>query len=209
MKPAKEPSKSRLVLASRSPRRREILDILGVNYQVMNVHVDERPHRNESPTPLARRLALAKATAARRVDPKSTILAADTVVACGRASLGKPRDQRDARRMLRMLSGRWHDVVTAIAWLEQGRKPFVAHARTRVRFSELTDEEIDNYVQSDEPWDKAGGYALQGAASWFVTEIRGSVSNVIGLPIETLRSIWNRRVSSPPRLGSTRTPRPW
>lgn len=178
------------------------MDSLGIDYRVVDVNVNERPRRGEAPTPLARRLALAKALAAQRAHPVSMILAADTVVACGRNALGKPRDHRDAQRMLEMLSGRWHDVVTAIAWLEPDQKPKVAHARTRVRFSELSAEEIATYLQSNEPWDKAGGYALQGAAGWFVAEIRGSVSNVIGLPIEMLRSLWRRNSSLSPRLGS-------
>lgn len=202
MKPAKKRSNARIVLASRSPRRRDILDSLGIDYSVVDVTVDERPRRGEAPTPLARRLALAKALAARRTDPVSMILAADTVVACGRVALGKPRDHRDAQRMLEMLSGRWHDVVTAVAWLEPDQKPRVAHARTRVRFSELSPEEIATYLQSNEPWDKAGGYALQGAAAWFVSEIRGSVSNVIGLPVETLRALWRGHSSPSPHLGS-------
>lgn len=204
MRRAKFDQPPRLVLASASPRRSEILQHLGLAFDSLPVDVDERPRRHENAPALARRLALAKADAARVHRPDAWILAADTVVTVGGRLLGKPRGRRDAGRMLRQLSGVDHDVVTALAlWSPTRSQAWVRHATTRVRFAPLSAEEIRRYLDSDEPWDKAGSYALQGTASWFVASVRGSVSNVIGLPVERLRQLFQRANLPLPALRAT------
>lgn len=197
---AKAAHPPRLLLASRSPRRREILERLGIGYRLAAVEIDETPRPGESPRTLARRLARSKAEAVKTRGLRVPILAADTVVTVGADLLGKPLDRADARRMLRRLSGRWHQVVTALAWRMAGKPTQVVHAVTKVRFARLSDDEIERYLNSDEPWDKAGGYALQGSGSWFVRAVDGSVSNVVGLPIEKLRELMRAHRLPLPRL---------
>lgn len=172
-----------LVLASGSPRRRELLAELGLEFLVRPVPADETPVHGETPEQLVRRLALAKARAAVRTD--EVALGADTVVALDDEILGKPADDDEARRMLGRLSGREHDVWTGVAVVadERGtRSESSAVERSRVRFRHLERAEIDAYVASGEPHDKAGAYAVQGGASAFVDQLRGSWSNVVGLP---------------------------
>jgi septum formation protein len=181
---------SPLILASASPRRRELLESVGVPIEVRTVDVDESPLAGEDGRTLALRLARAKAHAAMAAWPGRTVLAADTVVATGSEILGKPRDAHDARRMLTRLSGSWHAVVTGVALGTSAGTIHAEHSLTRVRFATLAPEEIDRYVAGAEPYDKAGGYALQGAAGWFVEEIQGSASNVIGLPLEVVRRLF-------------------
>jgi septum formation protein len=181
--------KDRLLLASASPRRRALLAAVGLACDVQPVGVDERPRPHEAADETARRLALSKARAARRRAGGRTILAADTVVVVDGCALGKPEDRDEARAMLRRLSGRWHEVVTAIALITADGRERVDHARTGVRFAELDDDEIERYTAGQEPFDKAGAYGIQGAAAWFVEEVRGSVTNVVGLPLELVRAL--------------------
>jgi septum formation protein len=147
--------------------------------------IDERPHPGELPRTHALRLAAAKASAV-AVDPENYVIAADTVVAAGRRILGKPADEEEAERFLRLLSGRRHRVITAVALRHRDRLKLRA-VETAVRFKRLSDQEIDAYLASREWTDKAGGYAIQGAAAAFVPSIQGSYTNVVGLPLaETL-----------------------
>jgi septum formation protein len=171
----------RVVLASASPRRLALLAQIGVVPDaVIATEVDETPLPKESPRALARRLACAKAEAAR--EPDAMVLGADTIVALGRRLFGKPNDEDDARRFLQLLSGRNHRVVTGVALKSRG----VMRSRlveTRVSFKVLSPPEIDAYIASDEWRGKAGGYAIQGRAARFVTGIVGSYSNIVGLPL--------------------------
>ena len=178
----------RLVLASASPRRAELLRAAGIAFDVLTADVDETRRDGEAAEAYVTRLAEAKARAVTERAGGRPVLGADTVVVCGNDILGKPGDAADAKRMLRMLSGRTHVVMTGVCLLgpaEAGphNSSVVAIATTTVEFGPLTDEEIHWYVASGEPSDKAGAYAIQGLASRFVTEISGSYTNVVGLPV--------------------------
>ena len=170
-----------LVLASRSPRRREILRQAGFIFTVRAAEVDETPLPNEKPEEYVQRLAEAKALAAPRA-PGETVLGADTTVVIDGEMLGKPADDDDARRMLRMLAGRRHEVLTGIC-LKRDTRLVHDWAATAVWFAPLSHREIDDYVASGEPMDKAGAYAIQGLASKFITRIEGCYFNVVGLPV--------------------------
>jgi septum formation protein len=171
---------ARLTLASQSPRRRELLGLLGLALEVRPAHTDERQRPGEPPEDYVRRVAAEKAAAVEG----ALVLGADTAVVLGEEVLGKPRDEADARRMLRALSGSVHRVLTGVC-VRRAAPPAAAEVlvATEVRFAPLTEAEIAWYVSTGEPLDKAGAYALQGAGGAFVVEVRGSVSNVVGLPL--------------------------
>jgi septum formation protein len=175
----------KLLLASASPRRAEILRAVGWPFEACPVNIDESPQPSENPVAYVERLAREKAEAAMTQRAPRIVLGADTIVVAGGEMLGKPRDEQDARRMLRLLSGRWHDVLTGVALLRAGEKVElrVAHETTRVRFGVISDREIDWYVATGEPLDKAGAYAVQGRAALFIEAIDGDYWNVVGLPI--------------------------
>ena len=184
----------RLILASASPRRRQLLAELSVPFEVRVAEVDERPLPGEAGGELARRLAAAKALAVARAlrgdEAGRPVLGADTVVALGSELLGKPGGPEEAREMLRRLSGRAHAVHTGIA-LVRGR---LGSIRTRlvtttVAFRPLAEEEIERYVATGEPLDKAGAYAIQGGGGRFAERIEGSRSNVVGLPLDETREL--------------------
>jgi septum formation protein len=183
-----------LVLASGSPRRRELLTQLGVTFDVVPAAVDETPLPGESPRDLVRRLAVAKAAA---VDGEP-VLAADTIVEVDGEILGKPADATDARRMLRRLSARSHHVHTGVA-VRHGERVEVEVVTTVVRFVPLTESAVDWYLATGEPFDKAGAYAIQGAGGVFVEAIRGSVSNVVGLPLTTAARLLDLVADTPIR----------
>ena len=156
----------------------------GIEFDVIHADVDETVHRGERPDGYVRRVAEAKARAVAGRERERLVLAADTTVVIDDAMLGKPLDDDDAKRMLCLLSGRTHEVLTAVAVCRTGMsEPLVDVERTEVEFAPLTEFEIDWYVATGEPRDKAGAYAIQGYASRFVTRIDGSYSNVVGLPI--------------------------
>lgn len=172
----------RLILASGSPRRAELLRAAGIPFDVFPVDVEERFRTGENPEHAVARLAEAKAVAAAASHPDAAVLGADTTVVVRGEALAKPADNEDAARMLRMLSGCSHDVLTGVCLLSQGRR--LVHVEpTRVRMAQLGESEIAWYVSTGEPFDKAGGYAVQGLASRFIEGIDGSYSNVVGLPI--------------------------
>jgi septum formation protein len=175
----------RTILASSSPRRREILAALGLAFEVRAADVDEALQDGESPFDAAERLARAKAerVAAEALD--AFVVAADTLVVLEGAALGKPRDRADVRRMLSALAGRTHDVVTGVACARGGRL-VSGRETTRVVFARMTPAEIEAYAASGEPDDKAGAYALQGVGALFVERVEGSPSNVVGLPVRLL-----------------------
>ena len=176
-----------LYLASQSPRRRELLARLNVDFRVLDVAVVECRQPHESPADYVRRVALDKARAGLSAMPDALVLAADTEVVLDDEVFGKPRDARDAAGMLRRLSGRTHQVLSAVCLLSSGRKAD-ALSVSEVTFAELDDAAIDAYVASGEPEGKAGAYAIQGAAQAFIAHLSGSYSGVMGLPLhETAR----------------------
>ena len=177
----------RLVLASASPRRAELLSAAGFSFVVQSVEIDETPRPNEDAEALVLRLASVKASAVARSAAEG-VLAADTVVVVDGEILGQPGDDEDAADMLRRLSGRSHDVVTGLAVLH-GPSLVTAVERTRVHVTALHRDEIDWYVRSGEPRDKAGAYGIQGLASRFIERIDGSYTNVVGLPVATVRRL--------------------
>jgi len=187
-----------IVLASASPRRSDLLRMIGLEFEVRPADLDETPFPGESPPALAGRLAIAKANSLRGLPSPSLTIGADTVVAIDEVVLGKPRDAAEARVMLRRLSGRTHEVITGIAVRVLPEDTTEgAQAISRVRFAPLSEREIDWYAETGEGLDKAGAYALQGKGSLFVESIDGSYTNVIGLPMETLYRILRRHGLGP------------
>ena len=176
----------RLLLASASPRRAEILDALGIPFDSSPADVDESILPGESGRQAAVRLARAKAAAAAKLQPGAWVLAADTLVLIDGRILGKPRDDADAAGMLGSLSGREHVVVTAVSLLRDGGPEVATVEESRVRIASLDEEEIRWYVATGEPRDKAGAYAVQGLGARFVEGVTGSFSNVMGLPARSV-----------------------
>lgn len=169
------------ILASASPRRAALLRGLGLRFAVSAQHIDESRAENEPATEFVIRLALEKAGAA-AVHTDFPVLGSDTIVVVDDQALGKPENEADAIRMLSMLSGREHEVMTAVA-VVQGDKQLSKLSRTRVRVRDISRDEMHAYWQTGEPQDKAGSYAIQGLAAVFVSEIQGSYSGVVGLPL--------------------------
>ncbi|MFL5353782.1 Maf family protein [Archangium sp.] len=177
---------TRLVLASASPRRRELLGQLGLAFEVSAADIDETPHPGEAAPAYVLRLAREKARTVANRNPGAWVLAADTTVVLGEELLGKPHDTSEVREMMTRLSGRIHEVQTGVALAgPAGEEALVV--RTRVTFRSLSPEEIAWYASTGESLDKAGGYAIQGKGGFLVERIEGSPTNVIGLPLgETL-----------------------
>ena len=173
----------RLILASASPRRCELLAALGLQFDVIPSAVDETvPDHLPNPCLTARRLAAAKAEAVSRLYPEAVVVGADTLVCLSRRSLGKPRDEADAVRMLRLLSGKAHRVITGIAVCREGRTARASET-TWVTFRPLMEQEVLEYVRTGEPLDKAGAYGIQAGAGSFVARVEGCYNNVVGLPV--------------------------
>ena len=176
----------RIVLASGSPRRRSLLELLSTDFSCMTPDVDETLKIGETPRAYVSRLAITKASA---VDaPGKIILGADTTVTVDNEVLGKPGDREDATRMLSMLSGRSHDVLTGVAV----RCDDVVEScvvSTAVTFAKLSQRDISRYLDTEEPWDKAGAYAIQGRGGVFVLRIEGSYSSVVGLPLVETKAL--------------------
>ena len=177
-----------LVLASRSPRRAELLTQAGYEFVVMPADVDESARVGESPMNLVKRLARKKVAVVAELRPEAVVLGADTVVVDREVMLGKPIDESDAAAMLRRLSGRTHEVLTGVALAAAGQY-WDDVMSTQVMFRELDDDDISWYLASGEMFGKAGGYAIQGLASRFVTRIEGSYTNVVGLPISVVDNL--------------------
>lgn len=173
---------SRLLLASQSPRRRELLQQLGENFEVCPVDVDESGLPDESADTYVLRVARLKADAAALLHPQCNILASDTAVYCAGQRLGKPRDEADAKAMLRLLSGKTHEVYSSVC-LRCADEYYSAVSMNRVSFRALSADEIDAYWLSGEPLGKAGAYAIQGRAAAFIAHLDGSYSGVMGLPL--------------------------
>lgn len=175
-----------LILASASPRRKDLLEQIGLTFAVETADIDETPHLAEDPIAYVKRLAEHKAAAvfARQASrSRVVVLGADTTVVCAGQILGKPLDEADAARMLHLLSGRTHQVITGVALVSAIAPPLVATETTDVEFSELTEAQIAAYISTGEPMGKAGAYAIQGRAAQFIPRIAGDYSNVVGLPL--------------------------
>ncbi len=191
----------KLILASGSPRRAEILNFVGWEFEKRVADIDETEFLNESPTDYVQRLAREKAEAVAAHYENGLILGADTIVVIDEKIIGKPKDVLDARRMLKLLSGRWHKVLTGVALIKKvsgfkfqvpsqeqtstnnEQQSIIGLQTTRVKFAELSDAEIEFLVEKGEPLDKAGAYAVQAQAALFIEEIQGDYWNVVGLPI--------------------------
>jgi len=187
LKERRRPPRLRLILASASPRRQELLRSIGLEFETIPSRVDEAPRRGETARDYVLRVAKEKALDVARRLFEGIVIAADTAVVMDGKILGKPADVRQARRMLRKLSGCWHQVLTALYLVEAhtGRKTWGLE-RTKVKFSRLSRREIDWYLSTGEFADKAGAYAIQGYGSLLIEKIEGDYSNVVGLPLRLL-----------------------
>jgi len=185
-------SSPRLVLASASPRRAELLRAAGIPFEVVAADVDERQHEGEEPDTYVCRLATEKAARVAIAHPGRAVLGADTTVVVDGEVLGKPRDPAEAASMLGRLSGRSHQVLTGVCLIDAGGGADTALATTTVEFRPLTPGAIASYVASGEPMDKAGAYAIQGLAGGFVTRIHGGYDNVVGLPMTLVTDLLRR-----------------
>lgn len=176
-----------LILASASPRRRELLGSLGISFEICPADVDE--HIDLPADMAVFSLSRRKADAARRLHPGRWILAADTLVSADKRILGKPSDREEACRMLRFLSGRTHQVYTGVTVISPDGRSFTEVDTSDVTFDRIGEEEIRSYVDSGEPMDKAGAYAIQGGAAKWISRLEGSPSGVIGLPLCLVRKL--------------------
>ena len=182
-----------LVLASASPRRRELLSQLGLKFSVVTPEVDEAQLPGENPSEHTLRLACAKAQKIARLHPEKWVLGADTTVVIDEMILGKPRDEAEAFDMLRRISGRWHAVITGYCLMHQDSGEMHADTvRSEVFIRALTPAQIMAYIATTEPMDKAGAYAIQGVGAALVQEVRGSYTNVVGLPLAEVAILWEK-----------------
>jgi septum formation protein len=180
----------KIVLASASPRRAEILRTVNWPFEILPMNVDETRCAGEDAANYVQRLARVKAEAAARQSTGSMIVGADTVVVIDEQILGKPRDTDDARSMLRQLSGQWHQVLTGVALIDNATSESkVAYENTEVKFAVMSRDEIDWYVSTGEAMDKAGAYAIQGLGARFIEGIKGDYFNVVGLPVRLLYAL--------------------
>ncbi|HOW57682.1 MAG TPA: Maf family protein [Smithellaceae bacterium] len=173
-----------LILASASPRRQELLEAAGLNFQIVPAHVNEAYREGETPGSHVKRLACDKAAAVAKKYPESWVLGADTIVVIDDMILGKPKSRMQAKRMLERLSGRFHKVFTGFAVVRAAAHIQKAKIiQTSVQFKKINPQEMEWYISCPEPYDKAGGYAAQGRGACFIKSLRGSYTNVIGLPV--------------------------
>jgi septum formation protein len=182
----------KLILASGSPRRRQLLATAGLEFEVAESGVDEHVLAGESASAHASRLACEKALAASRRHPDALVIGADTIVECGGRIFGKPADEAEARAMLSALAGNVHLVVTAVALARGGEILECEAVRSQVQFRSLTRAEIDDYIRSGEPLDKAGAYGIQGAGAGFIAGVEGPWDNVMGLPMANVLAALKR-----------------
>lgn len=175
-----------LILASKSPRRKELLSLITTDFEIKSADADETLPQGITPDRAV--IYLSKIKAQPLANSNDTVIGADTVVAIGNKILGKPKDRNDAFYMLRLLSGKWHSVFTGVTVIspEKSKSFFV---ETKVKFFELSDEEIVRYIDTNEPFDKAGAYGIQGKGSLLVKKIDGDYFNVVGLPVSTLNRV--------------------
>ena len=186
------------ILASASPRRQELLRSAGLKFRILPAHIDETWQNDETPTAHVRRLSREKAAVMSVRHPRAIVLGADTIVVIDGQILGKPKNKKEAREMLQRLSGRTHTVFTGFTLTRAAdRISRTKVVRSAVTFKKISPEEMNWYVNSSEPYDKAGGYAVQGMGACFIKTIRGSYTNVIGLPLsEVLEELKNLNILS-------------
>ena len=175
--------REKLVLASSSPRRAEILERAWWPHEVIVAGIDETLQPEEDAATYVQRLARSKAEAVAQRLEEGLVLGADTTVVVEGQILGQPEDDADAKRMLELLNGKWHEVLTGVALVRVGGESRIDYETTRVRFAEMSESEIDWYVSTGEPFGKAGAYGIQGKAALFIEEIQGDYFNIMGLPI--------------------------
>jgi len=184
--------KKRLILASNSPRRIVLLKSLGYHFDIVPPGIVEGIHDNVLPTELVQKLAFLKASDVARKVCNAIIISADTIVVHKKSILGKPKDINDAKRTLTILSDSEHDVISGVCVMElPSRKKMLRIEQTHIKMRTIKDEEIDRYILTGEPMDKAGAYAIQGEGREFIEKIDGSFSNVVGLPLELLQEMLN------------------
>jgi septum formation protein len=176
----------KVILASASPRRRQLLGAAGIEFEAIESQVPEGHVAGEPARDYALRMAREKAGAVSSRVPEAIVIGADTIVVCENQILEKPADAHDARRMLAMLSSRTHTVVTAFALARAGKILESSPVESRVTFRKLTDAEIDDYIATGEPFDKAGAYGIQGIGGGFISQVEGSRDNVMGLPTQSV-----------------------
>lgn len=177
-----------IVLASSSPRRKELFESLNIPFIIDPSNFDEKSDTKENPRALAKKLALSKAKDVAKRYKNAIIIGADTIVALKGIVLGKPKDKDDATKMLRFLSGKTHFVITGLAIIDQLSKKITSKSIvSKVWFKKLTDEKIEKYIQTGEAFDKAGAYGIQGKGSLLVEKIEGDYANIVGLPLEVLK----------------------
>ena len=185
--------KQKLILASQSPRRAELLRAADWSFAAVAANIDETRHADEDAVAYVRRLAQSKAEKVANQFPNDLVLGADTTVVIGDEILGQPGDAGTAQWMLKLLSGKWHQVLTGVALVRSSdARSIIGHEVTRVRFAELSAAEIDWYVSTEEPLDKAGAYAIQGRAAPFIEEIQGDYFNIVGLPMRLVYELVRR-----------------
>lgn len=175
--------REKLILASGSPRRKELLSAVGWEFEAIVAGIDESVLAGEEPAVYVQRLARGKAEAVAASLSAGLVLGADTTVVVDHQILGQPVDDADAKRMLLLLNGKWHEVLTGVALVRVGGESRVEYETTRVRFADMSEREIDWYVGTGEARGKAGAYGIQGAAGLFIEEIEGDYFNIVGLPI--------------------------
>jgi len=181
----------KIILASQSPRRKEILSLLNIPFEIMVSKTDETIDTTLPPFFIAEKLSLEKASeVSKNIDFPALVIGADTIVLSEGKILGKPKDEKDAYAMLKGLSGKWHSVITGVTVLDtHSAKSESFYVETEVHFTELTDDEIYAYIATKEPMDKAGAYGIQGMGGAYIDEISGDYFNVVGLPLCKLRQV--------------------
>ena len=187
--------RTKLILASKSPRRAEILRAVGWQFETIAANIDETRERDEDAVSYVKRLAKTKAEKIRAHVVNGTVLGADTTVVVNGEILEQPHDADDARRMLYLLNNKWHEVLTRVALISDGNgndSVLVDYELTRVRFGEMSDAEIDWYISTGEPFGKAGAYGIQGHAALFIEEVQGDYFNIVGLPIRLVYELLNK-----------------
>jgi len=185
----------KLILASKSPRRAEILRAVGWQFESIAANIDETREQDEDAVSYVKRLAKTKAEKIRAHVVNGTVLGADTTVVVNGEILEQPHDADDARRMLYLLNNKWHEVLTGVALISDDNgndSVLVDHELTRVRFGEMSDAEIDWYISTGEPFGKAGAYGIQGHAALFIEEVQGDYFNIVGLPIRLVYELLNK-----------------
>ncbi len=191
--------RTKLILASKSPRRAEILRAVGWQFESIAANIDETRELDEDAVSYVKRLAKTKAEKIHTQVVNGIVLGADTTVVVNGEILEQPQDAEDARRMLHLLNNKWHEVLTGVALVSDGTQDgsvsvLVDHELTRVRFGEMSEAEIDWYISTGEPFGKAGAYGIQGHAALFIEEIKGDYFNIVGLPIRLVYELLNRMV---------------